>query len=399
MIKLKNKMSANAKMDVDWSNISNLFFKSNEVINLNSAGISAPPQKTVEAMNQLHVKLSEAPSFHTWQTFEEQKKRVRTSLAAISGAAVEEIAITRNATEALADVIFGIELRSGDEVVLSKYDYPNAINAWKQRELRDGIKLVWVDLELPSEIETELVDAYISKFSSRTRLVHLTHVINWNGQIIPAGKIAQIANSKGIEVLIDGSQSFALLDYKISDLNCDYFATSLHKWLNGPTGTGMLYVKKEKISSVYPLMGNKKPQSADIRKFESYGIRNIAAELGIQYSIDFHNSIGAANKRQRLFDLKNRWMKALESIPDIQFFTSFSSEWSCAIGTVNLLGFSSTELVRILFEKWKIHVTTADREKIKGIRVTPGIATTEAEIDRFVDAMFEINKSNIWKRK
>lgn len=378
-------------MDVEWRDINNLFFKSDEVINLNSAGISAPPKKTVEIINQINLKLSEAPSFHTWQTFEAEKKHVRYSLADLSGVNVAEIAITRNATEALANIIFGIDLSKGDEIVLSKYDYPNAINAWKQRELRDGIKLVWVDLKLPSEIEADLVDAYISNFSSRTRLVHLTHVINWNGQIIPAEKIAQIANSNGVEVLIDGSQSFALLDYKISDLKCDYFATSLHKWLNGPAGTGMLFIKKEKISSVYPLMGNKKPQNADIRKFESYGIRNIATELGLQYSLDFHHSIGAINKRKRLFDLKNRWMTALESVPDIQFFTPFSSEWSCAIGTVNLPGFSSVELARILFEKWKIHVATADREKIKGIRVTPGIATTEEEIDRFVDAIFEIS--------
>lgn len=322
---------------------------------------------------------------------------MRRSLSSVLGCHKNEIAITRNATEALSTVIFGIDLKKNDEVVLSKYDYPNVINAWKQREVRDGIKLVWVDLQLPSEDESHLVDAYTSKFTAFTRLVHLTHIINWNGQIIPVSKISQIAKANGIEVLVDGSQSFALLDYQVSDLYCNYFATSLHKWLNGPTGTGMLFIQKEKISDIYPLFGHKPSQKNNIKKFESFGIRNIAAELGIQQSIDFHNSIGTINKRQRLFELKNRWMTALKSTPNISFYTSFSPDWGCAIGTVALEGLSSVELARKLIEKWKIHVTTADREQIKGIRVTPGIATTEGDIDKFIGAMLELSKNETLK--
>jgi selenocysteine lyase/cysteine desulfurase len=151
-------------------------------------------------------------------------------------------------------------------VVAAKQDYPNMINAYKQRELRDGIKMIWINLELPSEDENYLVSQYVNAFSARTKVVHITHIINWNGQILPVKKIAREAHKRGIDVIVDGAHSFAHFDFTIPELECDYFAASLHKWLYAPIGSGMLYVKKNKIKDIYPLFAtNENPLKEDIR--------------------------------------------------------------------------------------------------------------------------------------
>ncbi|MCB0577386.1 MAG: aminotransferase class V-fold PLP-dependent enzyme, partial [Saprospiraceae bacterium] len=232
-----------------WRQIRTAFSASPNLINLNNGGVSPTPRATLDALDYYNRMCSEAPSYYMWRVLNEDREPLRYNLAALAGVDPEEVAINRNSTEALNTLIFGLNLKRGDEVVLSKYDYPHMVNAWKQREMREGIRLVWVDLMLPSEDEKYLVEAYASKFSERTKVVHLTHVINWNGQIMPVRKIADRAHAAGIEVLVDAAHSFALLDYKIPDLGCDYWGTSLHKWMCAPYGSGMMWIRKDKISS------------------------------------------------------------------------------------------------------------------------------------------------------
>ncbi|HMX40535.1 MAG TPA: aminotransferase class V-fold PLP-dependent enzyme, partial [Saprospiraceae bacterium] len=309
---------------------------------------------------------------------------IETALAGVSSG---EIAINRNATEALNTIVFGLPLKAGDEVVLSKYDYPNMINAWKQRELRDGIKLVWVDLRLPSEDEDYMVSAFTDKFSPKTRLVHITHIINWCGQILPARRIADAAHAQGAEVLVDGAHSFALLDYKIPELGCDYWGTSLHKFLCAPYGNGLMWVKKEKISQIWPLLSNDKPLGDDIRKFESLGTRSFPVEMSIGYSLDLHNLIGSRRKQERLHFLKNYWMERVREVPGIQFFTSLDPRWGCAIGTFGIAGKKPADIAGQLFEKHKIHTVAITWEAVDGVRVTPNVYTTTEELDKLVRAI------------
>jgi selenocysteine lyase/cysteine desulfurase len=301
-----------------WRQIRLAYAASPTVINLNNGGVCPAPRATMDALDYYNRMSNEAPSYYMWRILDQDREPLRDNLALLAGADREEIAINRNATEALNTIIFGLPLKAGDEVVLSKYDYPNMINAWKQREQRDGIKLVWIDLNLPSEDADYLTSAFTSAFTKRTRLVHLTHIINWSGQILPVRRIADAAHQRNIEVLVDGAHSFALLDYKIPDLGCDYFGTSLHKWLCGPFGSGMMWVRKEKISNVWPLLSNDKPTGADIRKFESLGTRSFPIEMAIGYSLDLHNLIGTARKQQRLQYLKNYWMEQVRDLPKVR---------------------------------------------------------------------------------
>ena len=204
-----------------------------------------------------------------WRTLDDGREPLRRKLAELAGCSSENLAIMRNSSEALENIIFGITLKPGDEVVLTKQDYPNMINAWKQREKRDGIVLKWISLDLPTTDEDYLYQSFTNVFTNKTKVVHITHLINWCGQIIPTAKIAIEARSKGILSIIDGAHSFAHIEYKIPDLEGDFYGTSLHKWLCAPFGSGLLYVKQDKISSLYPLMAAGEPLSSDIRKFEN----------------------------------------------------------------------------------------------------------------------------------
>ena len=362
------------------------------IVNLNNGGVSPSPRATMDALDYYNRMCNEAPSFYMWRILDQDREPLRQNLADLAGADAEEIALNRNTTEALNTIIFGLNLKAGDEVVLSKYDYPNMIHAWKQREKREGIRIVWVDLDLPSEDAEALTQAFVSKFTDKTKIVHITHMINWCGQVLPARKIADAAHARGIEVVIDGAHSFALLDYKIPDLGGDYFGTSLHKWLCAPFGSGMMWIKKEKIPNVWALLSNDVPDGENIRKFESLGTRNFPSEMAIGYSLDLHNMIGGARKQQRLHYLKNYWMEQVRELPGVQIFTSLHPDWGCAIGTVGIAGKKANEISEYLFRDWKIHTTNISWEKVEGARITPNVYTTEQELDKLVKAITTLAK-------
>lgn len=375
-----------------WRQIRMAYAPSPTLINLNNGGVSPAPRASMDALDYYNRMCNEAPSYYMWRILDQDREPLRYNLAALAGADPEEVALNRNATEALNTVIFGLNLKAGDEVVLSKYDYPNMINAWKQREKRDGIRLVWVDLELPSENEKVLTEAFVSKFTESTRVAHITHVINWCGQVLPVRRIADAARARGIEVLIDGAHSFALLDFKIPDLGGDYFGTSLHKWLSAPFGNGMLWIRKEKIPNVWALLSNDKPDGDNIRKFESLGTRSFPVEMATGYSLDLHNLIGSARKQQRLHYLKNYWMEKVRDLPGVRFYTPLHPDWGCAIGTFTVEGKKAVELSETLHAEWKIHTTSISWEKIDCVRVTPHVYTTEAELDKLVKAIARMSQ-------
>ncbi|MGN6292695.1 MAG: aminotransferase class V-fold PLP-dependent enzyme [Chitinophagaceae bacterium] len=377
-----------------WYYIQQAFTVSPGIINLNNGGVSPAPRTVQEAMKRYYDLSNEAPSYYMWRILDQGREPLRANLAKMAGCSPEEIAMNRNSSEGLETVIFGLQLKAGDEVVLSKQDYPNVINAYKQREKRDGIKLVWVNLELPSENEDYLVSQYAKAFTARTKVVNVTHVINWNGQILPVKKIAAEAHKKGIEVVVDGAHSFAHLDFKIPDLDADYFASSLHKWLYAPIGSGLLYVKKEKIKTIYPLFATADdPLRDDIRKFESLGTRPFYIEQAIGKAVEFHDMIGSERKQKRLHYLKNYWMEKVKGLPKVKFNTSMDPQWGGAIGNIGIEGRKPGELDSFLMDKYKIHTTTVVWENISGVRITPNVYTTIKNLDVLVEGITAFARS------
>ncbi len=371
-----------------WYYIQQSFTVSPSLINLNNGGVSPAPKTVQDAMKRYYDYCNEAPSYYMWRILDQGREPLRKNLAKLAGCSAEEIAINRNSSEGLETIIFGLQLKAGDEIVASKQDYPNVINAYKQREMRDGIKMIWVNLELPSEDENYLVQQFVNAFTSKTKIVNITHIINWNGQILPVTKIAAEAHKRGIEVVVDGAHSFAHFDFKIPDLDADYFAASLHKWLYAPIGSGMLYVRKEKIKTIYPMFAtNENPLKDDIRKFENLGTRPMFIEQAIGKAIEFHEMIGSERKEKRLQYLKNYWMEKVKNIPKVKLNTSMHPKFGCAIGNVVVEGKKPGELDSFLLDKYKIHTVGIEWENIKGVRVTPNVYTTTKNLDVLVEGI------------
>jgi len=370
-----------------WYYVQQSYTVSSGVINLNNGGVAPSPKVVQDAMKRYHDLSNEAPSYYMWRILDAGREPLRKNLARLAGCDPEELALQRNASEALETVIFGLELKPGDEVVLSKQDYPNMINAWKQRELRDKIKLVWINLQLPSEDDNYLLSQYVNAFTARTKVVHVTQIINWNGQILPTRKIADAAHARGIEVLVDGAHSFAQFQFTVPELGADYFGTSLHKWLSACIGTGFLYVKKDKIRNIYPLFAAGDAKSPDIRKFENLGTRPFFIEQATNKAVEFYEMIGGKRKEERLMYLKNYWMEKVKDVPKVKIGTSLKKGYGCAIGIVDVEGKKPQELESYLFDKHKIHTVAIEWENIRGVRVTPNVYTTTKNLDQLVEGI------------
>lgn len=370
-----------------WQHIRSQFIIPKDLINLNNGGVSPQPLP-VQKVHEENLKLcNNGPSFYMWRQLDKQREPLRQRLADTFGCAPTELAINRNTTEGLNTIIAGLPLKAGDEVVLSKYDYPNMMNAWQQREMRDGIVLKWVDLPLPAENDDEIVQLYANAITSKTKIVHVTHVINWNGQVLPVKKISQLAHQKGCEVIVDGAHSFANIDFKLGDLDCDYFATSLHKWLCAPFGTGLMYIKKQHITKIWPLLSAYPSQKEDIRKFEMLGTRSFGAEMAINEAIDFHEAIGIERKQARMHYLKNYLIKQLQQNKKVKLYTSAKSNYSINLVAFELQGSDGNTLTETLLKNHKINTTPIVHHSMNGVRIVPHFFTSTKELDLLVQAL------------
>lgn len=388
-----NKTPEQLASDEDfWYYIQQSYNVSPGIINLNNGGVAPSPKPVADAMKRNFDFSNEAPSYNMWRVLDQGRESLRRNLAQLAGVDIEEVAIQRNASEALETIIFGLPLKPGDEVVLCKQDYPNMINAWKQREQREGIKLIWVNLQLPGDDTDYLVKSYTQAFTSKTKVVHLTHTINWNGQILPVRKIADAAHQRGIEVVVDGAHSFAHFQFTIPDTGADYFGTSLHKWLSACIGVGLLYVKKEKIKNLYPFFAAADAHADDIRKFEQLGTRPFFIEQAVGKAIEFYDMIGAQRKEQRLLYLKNYWMNKVKDIPGVQLGTSMKPGFGCGIGLINIQGKKTIDFEWHLWLNYRIHTSPVDWENIKGVRITPNVYTTTKNLDVLVQGITEFVK-------
>lgn len=386
-----------ASTDEDfWGWIKEQYTVSPNLLYLNNGGVCPQPKCVQDAHIKYYQMANEGPSYYMWRIIDSGREALRGKLADLAGCSPEEIAINRNATEALNTIIFGLNLKAGDEVVGSNLDYPNMVNAWKQREKRDGVIVKRAQLTLPEEDDSKVVKQFTDLFTAKTKLVHITHMVNWNGNLLPGKMIADEAKKRGIEVLLDTAHSFGLFDMKLPDTNCDYSGTSLHKFLCAPFGSGMMYIKKDKISNIWPLLSwpSETQKQDDIRKFENLGTRSMASEMAIGTAVDFHNVIGSKRKEERIRFLKNYWIERVTINPKVKIHTSMDPKRSCAIGLFSIEGWKPEDIEAKLLDKYKIHVITIHWDNVHGVRVTPNVYTSTRDLDRFVKAVNEIAASN-----
>lgn len=373
-----------------WSIIQQGYTADNNIMILNNGGVSPAPRVVQDALERYNRLANQGPSYYMWRILDQGREALRQKLALLAGCSADEIAINRNTTESLNTVIYGLDFKAGDEVIGTKQDYPNMIQAYQQRAKRDGIVYTQLNFKFPIENDAEIVDAFEKAITPKTKLLHVTHIINWVGQIMPVKKICAMAKKHGIEVIVDGAHSFGLLDFKIPELGCDYFGTSLHKFLSAPIGSGMLWIKKEKIEKVWPLLCNSEPKSGDIRKFETLGTRSFCIEQAIGEAVNFHNAIGSKRKEERIRYLKNYWANKVKDVPKVKLHTSLKADYSCAICGVTVDGMTPGELDAALFNSYKIHTTSIVWENISCVRVTPHVYTKLQDLDKLALAIEEI---------
>lgn len=382
-----------AKDETFWRNVQEAFDVDRSIINFNNGGVCPSPRVVQNALKRGVDFANGAPAYAMWRVLEPEIETVRERLADDFGVSPEEIAITRNASESLENVQMGLNLKPGDEVLTTDQDYPRMITTWQQRARREGITLRQLSFSVPPPSSDSLYELFEKNISPQTKVIHLCQITNLTGQIFPVKRVAQMARSRGIETIVDGAHAYAQFPFKHADLDCDYYGTSLHKWLLAPIGTGFLYVRKSKIPSIWPLMAAPESMTDNIRKFEEIGTHPAANHNAISEALTFHQTIGVERKAARLRYLRSLWTSRVGELPGVKILTSPDPRQSCGIVLVSVEKRPAAKLSDELFDKHRIFTVPIVRKDFEGIRVTPNIYSTVTEVAMFADAMEKIVKS------
>jgi len=388
-----------AKDETFWSHIQRSFQLDRTVINFNNGGVCPSPRIVHNTLKRYLDYSNQNPAYHMWSHLEPNIETVRAKIANQLDCDQEEIAITRNASEALEIVQMGLNLKKNDEVITTTQCYPRMLTTWEQISRRRGIRIKKVKFPVPLLNPQDYIKAIQKAISKKTKVIMVMHVVNYTGQITPVKKICDLAHKRGIEVICDGAHSFSHFPFTIKDLNCDYFGNSLHKWTYAPVGTGFLYVKKEKIKDLWPLMAAPAKMDDNIRKFEEIGTHPAANHNAIAEALAFNETIGIARKAARLQYLHGRWITRLRKYTNVKFNINIDdpSQW-VGLVNVNIEGIDPSNLATYLMKKHRIFVVPIKHAEFQGIRVTPNVYTLLSEIDLFADTMEKIATAGVLKK-
>jgi selenocysteine lyase/cysteine desulfurase len=373
-----------------WTEIQRAFDVDRTMVNLNNGGCSPAPTHVLDQMIRDLKFSNELPVDHMWRVLEPRIESVRRDLARDFGCDPEEMAITRNASEANEIMILGLDLKPGDEVVVTNQNYGRMLTTWRQRARRDGIVVKEISFKVPPPSQQYLVEQFRAAITPRTRVIEVTHITNLTGQIMPVKELVALARPLGIEVFVDGAHAYAHFPFKRDDLGVDYYGTSLHKWLLTPVGAGFLYVRKDKQKTLWPMMAAPPEMDENIRKYEEIGTHPAANHNAIAAALAFHRGIGADRKIARLRWLRDRWAKRLLAESDrVRVLTPLDSPYSGAIGLFTVTGMDMPKLGGWLLENYHIVNTPITHPEFAGIRITPNVYTTPDEVDLFAEKVLE----------
>lgn len=371
-----------------WGPVQRAFDVDRTLINLNNGGISPAPSSVIEQLVRDIRFVNEVPTIHNWQVLEPRMHATRIDLARAFGCDPAEMAIVRNASEAQETMILGLDLQRGDEVITTTQNYGRMTTTWEQRVRRDGIVLKQVKFPVPPPSDQLIVDRFAEAITPRTRVIEVTHITNLTGQILPVRRIQELAAPRGIEVFVDGAHAFAHFPFTRDELQCDFYGTSLHKWLHAPIGAGFLYVRREKLGKLWSLMGSSAAQTNDIRKYEEIGTHPQANYNAISTALSFHHQLGPERKVARLRWLRDYWaVPLLKEDPRVRVLTPLGPDVGGAIALVSVAGLEPDKLSAWLYDKHRIITTVINHAEFSGLRITPSVYTQRQELDRFVDAM------------
>jgi len=380
--------SSHATDEAFWERIRDAYPRQQPLLNLNNAAVSPPPLVVEQAMIDAYRLISHNPDVNMWSKLDAELPAIKQQLAQLADCSPEEIALNRNTSEGLSTAIFGIPLTANDQVLISAWDYPSACAAWQQRQQREGIEVACVDFDLTASDE-DIFKAYEAGITPKTRVIQITHMYHWNGRVLPVKRICELARSKGIITIVDGAQTFAQMPVSFRDLDCDYFVTSLHKWLGAPVGNGMLIVRESRIDSTWPLLAPFDPPPLRIDKFDHWnlGTYNAAVQAGIAPAIHFHREIGTENIHARLRELTRYWVGQVRDIPGFRLYTPMDTDDLGAVSLFSMDRLDARKIEQELRQTHRVHVKFRQARNIAGLRVSPHIYMLKSDLDLFVDAL------------
>ena len=374
-----------------WKTVRSHYTLKEEYINLESGYYNIIPNPILEHFIN-HVKhVNIEGSFYMRKDLNKNKDRVTSELANLVGSSPDQIAITRNATESLDLVISGFPWKKGDEAIYAKQDYGTMKEMFEQISNRYGVVNKVISVPNHPKNDEEIVSLYESQITSKTKLIMVCHMINITGQILPIKKICEMAHNYGVEVMVDGAHCVGHFDFSIDDFNCDYYGSSLHKWLATPLGAGLLYVNKSKTHKIWPLLANGNTNKSDIKRLNHIGTHPVHTDLAISNSIDYLEWIGMERKENRMRFLQRYWSDKLRNVKNVIVNTPLDIDRSCGIGNVGLTNMTPSKMEDLLFKKYKIFTVAIDYANVKGCRISPNIFTTTKELDSFVEAVKELS--------
>jgi selenocysteine lyase/cysteine desulfurase len=383
--------SAELARDEDfWASVRKGYKLKPDYINLENGYYNFLPEQVLEKFIGHVREINFQGSYYMRTVQFENKKSMAAKLAAIAGCSPDELIITRNTTESLDMIIGGFDWKPGDEAVMAEQDYGSMLEMFKQVSKRYGVINKVVSVPNHPKTDEEIVNLYASAITDKTKLLMVCHMINITGQILPVRKICDMAHARGIQVMVDGAHSFAHFKFTIPDLNCDYFGSSLHKWLSVPLGAGILYVRKEKIGNVWPLIAESERKPDDISRLNHIGTHPVHTDIAISDAIDFYNIIGVERKEDRLRFLQNYWTSKVRDLPNVILNTPADPVRSCGIANAGIRGMKPSDMGDLLFSKYKIYTAPIDSAGVHGCRITPNVYTTTAELDVLVKALTEL---------
>jgi len=375
-----------------WREIQQAFTLDRTILNFNNGYTCPSPRVVHEALKRYLDVSNQAPIHFMWNQMEPNVETVRRNLAAEVGCDPEELAITRNASEGLQIAQLGLDLKAGDEVVTTNQDYGRMLDTWDQRVRRDKITVNKISFPVPTINLSELTDRISRAITPKTKVIHICHITNLTGQLFPVRDIARLARARGIQTIVDGAHAFAHFPFKVSDLECDYYGCSLHKWLLAPVGTGFLYVRRENIAKLWPLTPAAASKADNIRKFEEIGTHPAANHNAIGEALAFHQAIGTEREAARLRYLNDRWAKRVEQLPGVKILNSREPNQAWGLFNVSLASVDAPKAYEFLWTKYRIITAAIKRDDYQGLRVTPNIYTTLGEVDTFASAIEDLLK-------
>lgn len=385
----KNSTAAELAKDDDfWKQIREQYILKPDYINLENGYYNFIPQPTLEKYIQHIRDVNYQGSYYMRTVQWDNKRRMAAKLAEIAGCLPEEMAITRNTTESLDMIIGGQDWKAGDEAVMALQDYGAMLDMFEQVSKRYGVVLKKISVPNHPSSDEEIVQLYADAITPKTKLLMVCHIVNITGQILPIRKICDMAHSKGVEVMVDGAHAYGHFRYRIDELGCDYYGTSLHKWMSVPLGAGFLFVKKDKIAKVWPLLGDGIKELGNIVRLNHTGTHPCATDLTIEDAIDYFNMIGAERKEQRLRYLQQYWTSKVKDVPRIVLNTPTEDpNRSCGIANVGIRDMEPDTMAKRLMAEFRIFTVAINYANVNGCRICPNLYTTTGELDTFVNAL------------